>query len=66
MSEDFLNQARQQNENMSVKFYPEIYNRHLSDLFCRFQDCGMPKPDVRMELHYEIYQETNNDAYILG
>ena len=70
MSEDFLNQARQQNENMSIEFCLEIYNQCHSDLSCRVQDlnstltnCGIPESDVRMELHYEIYLETNYDTY---
>ena len=73
MSEDFLNQARQHNNYMSIEFCPEIYNQCLSDLSYRVQDlnstltnCGMPQPDVRIELHYEIYQETNYDTYILS
>ena len=72
MSEDFLNKARLQNENMSIEFCLGIYNQCLSDLSCQFQDLnstltnyGMPEPDVRMELHYEIYQKTNYDTYIL-
>ena len=73
MSVDFLNQARLQNENMSIESCPEIHNQCLSNLSCRVQDLnciltngGMPEPNVRMELHYEIYQETNYDTYILG
>ncbi len=58
---------------MSTEFYPEIYNNCLIDQSCRVQDltitlnnCGMTNSDVRMELHYKIYQETNYDTYILG
>ena len=73
MPEDFLNQATLQNENMSVEFCPENYNQCLSDLSCRVQDLnstltnsGMPQPDVSLELHHEIYQETNYDTYYVS
>ena len=58
---------------MSIEFWPEIHNQCLSELSCQVQDLngtltnyGIPEPDVRMELHYEIYQETNYDTYILS
>ena len=52
MSEDFVNQARIQNEYMSIEFGLEIYNQCLCDLSCQVHAHnstlairGIPKPD---------------------
>ena len=56
MSADFRNQARQQNENMSIKF-AQIFITNVSaiysvdDLNSTLTNCGMPEPDVKIELH---------------
>ena len=58
----------------TLNLISEIYKQCLSDQSCLVQDlnstltnCEMPEPDVKIiELHYEIYLETNYDTYILG
>lgn len=67
-SEDFLNWAKLQSEY--IEFFSEVYNQSLSDLTCWVQALnntvthfGIQVLDEKIELHYEIYRETNYDTY---